>query len=484
MNERIVWLVLVALCVGVSSALAEEGETVVAPLKALILSGRNNHDWQTTTPCLKRVLEESGRFTADVTEEPASLDAAALEPYDVLIDNWTAFPEMTGRQWGSTAEAAVAGFVRGGKGMVSVHAATAGFLDWPDFLKLGICTWGEQSGHSARHVFNIEIVDAEHPITKGLHDFATARDELYHRLDLHPPADVIARTYSAKSVGGTGRYEPMVVTKAFGDGRCVYVAMGHDVEAMEGVGFRAVLPRSAEWAATGQVTLAPPADLPPTRIQAVVVTGGHGFDQEAFPKLFEGAPLNVEFAQQEDDSELFEDIADWPHDVIVLYNMGQRISETRRAHFRELLDNGVGLVVLHHAVAAYNKWPEYQKIIGTAYYLEDTTLDGATHPKSTYAHDVDFALHIEEPEHPVTRGVEDFTVHDETYNGMTYDAANKVLVTTDHATSERPIAWVRNYGPARVCVIQVGHGPHVFTDANYKKLVQQAIAWTARRNEK
>ncbi len=31
-------------------------------IRALILSGRNNHDWRATTPCLRDLLTESGRF--------------------------------------------------------------------------------------------------------------------------------------------------------------------------------------------------------------------------------------------------------------------------------------------------------------------------------------------------------------------------------------------------------------------------------------
>ncbi|NNE90250.1 MAG: ThuA domain-containing protein, partial [Verrucomicrobiales bacterium] len=32
------------------------------PLKALIVDGRNNHDWQTTTDALRAILQSTGRF--------------------------------------------------------------------------------------------------------------------------------------------------------------------------------------------------------------------------------------------------------------------------------------------------------------------------------------------------------------------------------------------------------------------------------------
>ena len=33
--------------------------------KALLVDGRNNHDWRSTSPVLKRLLEETGLFQVD-----------------------------------------------------------------------------------------------------------------------------------------------------------------------------------------------------------------------------------------------------------------------------------------------------------------------------------------------------------------------------------------------------------------------------------
>ena len=37
-------------------------------MRLLILSGANNHAWKATTPVLKKMYEDSGRFTVDVSE--------------------------------------------------------------------------------------------------------------------------------------------------------------------------------------------------------------------------------------------------------------------------------------------------------------------------------------------------------------------------------------------------------------------------------
>src|SRR3974377_284919 len=41
-----------------------------AAIRALIVSGQNNHDWRTTTPYLRKLLAATGRFDVRVTEEP------------------------------------------------------------------------------------------------------------------------------------------------------------------------------------------------------------------------------------------------------------------------------------------------------------------------------------------------------------------------------------------------------------------------------
>ncbi|MDQ1257844.1 MAG: ThuA protein [Candidatus Hydrogenedentes bacterium] len=251
MKHALHWMVLASLVSGIAAAADE-------PLRALILSGQNNHDWKTTTPELKAIYEASGRFTADVTENPASLTAEALASYDVIVDNWSAFPEMTGRQWGPAAEKAVLDFVRGGKGLVMLHAATACFSDWPEFIEMAGCVWGPESGHGANHRFEVAVADAAHPIAAGMGNFIGASDELYHRLTPQPSMHVVFTAFSALDKNGTGNAEPVVVVTQFGQGRCFYNILGHDVRAMQSAGFKALMLRGTEWAATGAVTIPPP----------------------------------------------------------------------------------------------------------------------------------------------------------------------------------------------------------------------------------
>jgi type 1 glutamine amidotransferase len=222
---------------------------------------------------------------------------------------------------------------------------------------------------------------------------------------------------------------------------------------------------------------------PGEKMKVVVVTGGHAFERKPFFTLFEGYD-DIEYveAQQKDHSELFEDVSDWDYDVMVLFNMTQNISPKRQENFAKLVKGGVGVVALHHSMGAFQDWGEYRNIIGGKYYTKPTKEGGVTRKPSTYKHDVDFEVRVENSRHPVTQGVRDFAVHDETYKncGFEWDSRdNFLLLTTDHPTSDRQLGWVRRYGKGKVCFIMVGHGPSVYSNESYRRLIAQAIRWCA-----
>ncbi len=217
----------------------------------------------------------------------------------------------------------------------------------------------------------------------------------------------------------------------------------------------------------------------PSKIRIAVVTGGHSFEHDPFFTLFKGYD-DIEYieVQLKDHSEIFEDISDWDYDVIVLYNMTQEISPKRQKNFVKLLKKqGVGLVALHHMLGAFQTWPEYRKITGGKYFLKATEENRA----STYKHDIDMNVHIEDTSHPIMRGMSDFKIHDEGYKYCDFEKNNHVLFTTNHPDCDKTIGWVRRYGRARVCGIMLGHDAAAYRNPNYRRLVAQAIRWCAGR---
>lgn len=270
------------------------GAALGAPRKALIIDGRNNHDWKTTTPVLKQILEQNGLFQVEVLTAPPDNAALAnfkpdFKPYSLIVLNYNDFGPKNAGDWPAETQAAFLDYVSKGGGVVSYHAADNAFPKWVEFNKvIGLGGWsgrnekdgpyirwkdgkvvrdmtpGRGGSHGPRHAFVVEIRDARHPITKGLPSkFRHHVDELYDRL--RGPAenlDLLATAFSSPEQKGTGENEPILFTIQYGKGRIFHTTLGHDVEAMRCAGFIVTLQRGSEWAATGKVKQKVPKDFP------------------------------------------------------------------------------------------------------------------------------------------------------------------------------------------------------------------------------
>ncbi len=215
-------------------------------------------------------------------------------------------------------------------------------------------------------------------------------------------------------------------------------------------------------------------------LKVLVITGGHKFDREAFPKLFENqGGMKVEIKEYKGSPGVFDDIRDWDYDVIVQYNFKQKITKRQRKNFLELLDRGVGLVVLHHAISAYPAWHKFDEIIGATYVLKEAVRDGRKYVMPKWKNGVTFRVHVEDPSHPILAGAGDFDLLDETYKLWVYHEGNHLLLSTGHPTSNRQLAWTRTYGKARVVFMQPGHGLETFTHTGFREILGRAIRWTA-----
>jgi type 1 glutamine amidotransferase len=55
----------------------------------------------------------------------------------------------------------------------------------------------------------------------------------------------------------------------------------------------------------------------------------------------------------------------------------------------------------------------------------------------------------------------------------------KVLLRSDHATSDGPVAWISPYEKSRVVYLQLGHDRNANLNPNFQRLVRNAIYWAA-----
>src|ERR1039457_38183 len=69
-------------------AFAQPPASQPAKIQTLIITGQNGHDWRGTTPILRKLLEDTGRFEVRITEEFRGAGPETLAPYDLVIVNY------------------------------------------------------------------------------------------------------------------------------------------------------------------------------------------------------------------------------------------------------------------------------------------------------------------------------------------------------------------------------------------------------------
>jgi type 1 glutamine amidotransferase len=218
-------------------------------------------------------------------------------------------------------------------------------------------------------------------------------------------------------------------------------------------------------------------------IRVLVMTGGHAFEKEPFFKLFQNNPdITYKAAEAPRDYALLRPDAAKNFDVLVLYTYNRPITEQAKADLVACLEAGKGLVILHHAIATYPDWPEYWKILGARYYLKSNVVDGVFKPRSAWKEGVPIKVHIADANHPVTHGLQDFEIHDETYKLFDVSKDCHPLLSTEQPLSNPVIAWSKTYAKARVVYIQSGHDHTAYENPNYVQLLRQALRWTAGKD--
>lgn len=292
------WAVLAIILCG-AAALACPA-AAADKINLLIVDGQNGHDWKATTPVIKDLLTKTERFNVDVCTSPPKLPGKATDEQKAAgKEAWAKFrPDFAkyqvvlinycGDPWPEEVAKAFEKYVQDGGGLVAYHFAVAAWAPWDAWNKMICLGWkpasfgegisiddagkivrrpkgeGPGNGHGPAHVWDVDVRDKDHPITKGMPaKLPHVKDELYHgqRGPAPETMHILSSAFSNKAGGGTGTNEPITWTNTFGKGRVFVTLLGHDGPATSDPVSTAFLTRGAEWAATGAVTLPLPKDL-------------------------------------------------------------------------------------------------------------------------------------------------------------------------------------------------------------------------------
>jgi type 1 glutamine amidotransferase len=211
-------------------------------------------------------------------------------------------------------------------------------------------------------------------------------------------------------------------------------------------------------------------------IRVAVVTGGHAFDVPEFYSLFRELPGIDAYPQHmEHFASSSEAIRD-SYDAVVFYGMergevpeaGAHYAGNTKATLERIVDQGQGIVILHHALLAWEKWDFWDKVIG--------------HDERNFRWKPELELTIEvaDSEHPITRGMAGFDTIDEGYvlHGK-HDGLSTVLLTAEHEDIMKEVAWAREVGKCRVFVLTLGDNPKAWSNQGFREALGRGIDWVA-----
>jgi len=211
------------------------------------------------------------------------------------------------------------------------------------------------------------------------------------------------------------------------------------------------------------------------RLQVAVLVENHPYDVVSFQKMLDSFPDCDCYVQPLDLFVQDEDNRDKYHTVLY-YNIHWD-QPAQDSHVRRYFENDVGssqqgIILLHHALLNFQKWDLYTEISG----LRLRGADGLF--KYTQNQTVD--EHIVDSGHPITDGIQDFSIVDETYTiGEPDEPGNQILITTDNATSIKKIAWTRSFKNSKVFCYASGHDNNAYGHESFRKIVHNGILWTA-----
>ncbi len=157
--------------------------------------------------------------------------------------------------------------------------------------------------------------------------------------------------------------------------------------------------------------------------------------------------------------------------IVPCWTMGE-LSPEQEQNLTQAVAGGVGLAGWHGGLGdAFRANTEYQFAVGGQF---------VAHPGNI----IDYTVEIAQPDHPITRGLSDFSVKTEQYY-LHVDPTLNVLATTrfggEHAPWVEgclmPVAWTKSYGQGRVFYCSIGHVAADLETPEVKEMIRRGILW-------
>lgn len=169
-------------------------------------------------------------------------DGERMAGYDLVVPIWTM------SEWTAEQSEGLRAVVKAGCGLAGFHGGMAdSFRMDTDYQYMVGGQWVAHPGNIID--YTVKVTGGDHPITRGLSDFAMHSEQYYMHVD--PAVQVLATTVFSGEVDGwiDGVEMPVVWLKRFGEGKVFYSSLGHVNADLAVPEAKEMLRRGMVWAA-------------------------------------------------------------------------------------------------------------------------------------------------------------------------------------------------------------------------------------------
>ncbi len=171
---------------------------------------------------------------------------------------------------------------------------------------------------------------------------------------------------------------------------------------------------------------------------------------------------------------VLETVSTTDYDVVLTYIYLKTVEPGVIAGLERYVEGGGGLVALHASSASFVDSSAWMRLLGGRF---------VSHSRGTH----DLLVELEDADHPITAGIDNFSTHDEEYcHDLDPQVPRKVLARfgTRPETSDCPdgpddLLWVRVHGDGRIAYLALGHDTGSWDNPAWQELVIRSTRWAS-----
>ena len=201
--------------------------------------------------------------------------------------------------------------------------------------------------------------------------------------------------------------------------------------------------------------------------KVALFTGGIIHDWQAVGDVLEEilkGETDFAVTRIDDDLSFFCDGRLEDYDVMVFYYTRGEFSDEQKNGLFNWVMQGKGFVGVHGATVSFKDSPNFSAFMGGRFIR---------HPAPR-----EYTVSIADETHPITEGLDEFTVFDEQYL-MDYDPRVHVLATAIYEGVPVPAAWTKSWGDGNVYYLALGHDPEAARNETFATLLVRGIRWAS-----